>query len=143
MNLVRIPIVARSICIGVAMTLSSAAIAQPVQDEIMVTGRYGTVPDSVQSLSRPISYADLDLGTIEGRRVLEHRVRLTARYLCGKLGETDVSSPIVSSCHDSAVRDAMQRVGTTEANYAPRGTTWVAGSAWVPDYPADWDARYP
>ena len=47
-----------------AMTLFIAgaqAIAQPPPEEITVTGRYGRVPDNVQSLSQAVSYADLDL----------------------------------------------------------------------------------
>lgn len=96
--------------------------AQPV-DDIVVTGRYGRVPDSVQSLSQPVSYADLDLSTKLGRDELRRRLRLTARYLCDRLGESDPSSSVVPSCRDAAVRDAMNRVGTIEQNFAPRGTT--------------------
>lgn len=127
-----------------AMALPLPAHAQTADEEITVMGRYGRVPDSVQSLSQAVSYADLDLSTQAGRDILRRRVSLTARYLCDKLGETDVASTgPVPSCRDAATKDAMSRLGTIEAHFAPRGSTWVAGTAWAPPYPADWETRYP
>ena len=118
-------------------------IAQPVQEEdIVVTGRYG-VPDSAQTASERVSYADLDLSRASDRDRLKHRISLTARYLCNKLGETDTSDGLVPSCRDGAVQDAMNRVGTIEEGFAPRGTAWVVRSPWKAPYPADWDNRYP
>jgi UrcA family protein len=129
---------------GMALIAAVRAFAQPSADEdITVTGRYERVPDDVQSLSQAVSYADLDLSTKSGRNELRHRVNLTARYLCDQLGESDASSPIVPSCRDGAVTDAMQRVGTAEEHFAPRGTAWVAPAPWSPPYPSDWDRRYP
>lgn len=127
---------------GLFMASSSVSFAQP-DEEITVTGRYGRVPDSTQSLSQGVSYADLDLSTKAGKAELRHRVALTARYLCDKLGESATSSPPVPSCRDAAVSDAMARVGTVEEGFAPRGTTWVAGTRWQAPYPADWAERYP
>ena len=127
-----------------AMALPLPVHAQTADEEITVMGRYGRVPDSVQSLSQAVSYADLDLSTKAGRDILRHRVNLTARYLCDKLGESDTGSTgPIPSCRDAAVKDALDRVGTIEAHFAPRGSTWVAGTAWAPPYPADWDTRYP
>lgn len=117
---------------------SSTSFAQPTE-EIIVTGRYS----DAQSLSQNISYADLDLSTKTGKDELRHRVALTARYLCDKLGESGSSSAVVPSCRDAAVKDAMGRVGTVEEGFAPRGTTWVAGTRWQPPYPADWTEKYP
>ena len=107
-----------------------------------MTGAYGSTNDR-QTLSQAISYSDLDLSTKAGKDELRHRVNLTARYLCEKMGESDTSNPVVPSCREAAVRDAMARVGTVEATFAPRGTTWTAPTAWVPPYPADWGTRYP
>jgi len=133
--------------LALATCLTAAPLplhAQPAAEDITVIGRYGRVPDSVQSLSQAVSYADLDLSTKAGRDILRQRVALTARYLCEKLGETDTTSgPVVPSCRDAAVKDALSRVGTIEAHFAPRGSTWVAGTAWVPPYPRDWESRYP
>lgn len=130
--------------------LASAAAAGPamaqteaVTEEIIIEGRYGTVPDSVKSLSQAVSYADLDLSTQAGRDVLRQRVKLTARFLCNRLGEADSSGPVVPSCQQEAVRSAMTRVGTIEEGFAPRGTAWVSPPAWIAPYPADWATRTP
>ena len=128
--------------IAIAGVSAVPAIAQPVDEDIVVTGRYGRVPDSAQSASQPVSYSDLDLSTPAGRDELRMRVRLTARYLCDKLGESDTASP-GPSCRDAAYRDAMARVGTVEEGFAPRGTAWVAPPPWRAPYPEDWRARYP
>jgi UrcA family protein len=124
--------------------MATPALAQPVQEEdIIVTGRYGTVPESAKTASQRVSYADLDLSLPSGRDTLKHRISLTARYLCEQLGETDTTPGVTPTCRDAAYQDAMNRVGTIEAHFAPRGTAWVAGSPWKPPYPADWAARYP
>ena len=85
-----------AILCGIALGLTGAAIApasaQTPSEDILVEGRYGRVPDSVRSLSQAVSYADLDLGTQAGRDELRHRLRLTARFLCDKLGEGDTAS---------------------------------------------------
>jgi UrcA family protein len=128
---------------GIALFGAAAPGIAQDDEELVVTGRYARVPDNVQSLSQTVSYADLDLSTAGGRAELRHRLRLTARYLCDKLGETDTSASVVPSCRDAAVSDAMQRAGTLEAHFAPRGTTWVAGPAWKAPYPEAWVSRYP
>lgn len=135
----RIPLVA-AIALG---AVSFPAQAQTSPEEIVVTGNFGRVPDSVRTLSQPVSYADLDLSTKAGRDILRQRLRLTARFLCDKLGESGSGDALAPSCRDAATRDAMQRVGTLEQGFAPRGTTWVAPPAWAPPYPADWTTRYP
>ena len=131
-----------ALCTVASLPMSYSALAQ-APEEIIVTGRYGQVPESVRTLSQAVSYADLDLSTPTGRSILRQRVNLTARFLCDRLGESDASSPIVASCRDAAVSDAMTRVGTVEASFAPRGTTWVRPPAWQPPYPAAWETQYP
>ena len=98
-----------AVCMTASLLIPSTAMAQDTTgsgapEEIVITGQYGDVPDSVSSLSYPVSYADLDLSTDDGRDILRKRVRHTARFLCEKLGEADVSSPLVPSCQDAAVR---------------------------------------
>lgn len=123
-----------------ALGAAAPVLAQTNDQEIKVIGKYGKVPDNVQSLTEAVSYADLNLSTDAGKDELRHRIRLTARYLCNKLGEPEsVSYGPVPSCREAAVKDAMDRVNTAEEHYAPHGTTWVAGPAWQPPYPADWD----
>jgi UrcA family protein len=124
-------------------SLAPPAAAQSTVEELTVTGRYGRAPDSVRSLSQTVGYADLDLSTEAGKREFRHRLQLTARYLCEKLGETGSGDAVAPSCRDAAVKDAMQRAGTLESGFAPRGTTWVAGPAWTAPYPKDWMTKYP
>ena len=71
------------IALGAASLTAFAApvLAQPTTEDIIVEGRYGTVPDSVKTLSQAVSYADLDLSTQAGRDLLRQRIRLTARFL--------------------------------------------------------------
>ena len=127
---------------GLMFATAGPAFAQN-DEEIIITGRYGKVPDSVQTLSQSVSYADLDLSTKAGKDELRHRVSLTARFLCDRLGEAATTMGPGASCRDAATKDAMQRVGTIEEGFAPRGTGWVARSPWDAPYPADWSTRYP
>ena len=118
------------------------ALAQTSVEELTVTGRYGTVPDNVKSLTQPVSYADLDLSTPAGQHEFRHRISLTARYLCDKLGENDTATSVVPSCRDAAERDANAQADTVIARFSPRGSTWVAGPVWSPPYPSTWADKY-
>ncbi|MDE2405553.1 MAG: UrcA family protein [Sphingomonadales bacterium] len=124
------------------VALPAVASAQS-SEEITVIGRYGRVPDNAPSASQAVSYADLDLSTAAGRDELRHRIYLTARFLCDKLGENATGDSLAPSCRDAAAQDAMKRVGTIEQGFAPRGTAWVRPRAWAPPYPDDWATRYP
>ena len=115
-------------------------VVQPVPEQIVIVGHYGRLPDNVESASQIVRYDDLDLSVPADRDILRHRISLTARYLCDKLGESDTGP---GSCRDTATRDALQRVGTIWAHFAPRGTAWVRPPAWVPPYPQAWVTEYP
>ena len=115
-------------------------VVQTVPDEIVIVGRYRRLPDNAENASTVEGYADLDLSIPADRDILRHRISLTARYLCDKLGESDTG---LGSCRDVATRDGMQRVGTIWAHFAPRGTAWVRPPAWVPPYPQAWVTEYP
>ncbi len=131
----------RALCAaaGVAALAATApAHAQQYVEEIVVEGYQGKLPRNVDRAATVVSYADLDLTTEWGRDELRQRVRLTARYLCEKLGETDHSTGVVPSCRDKAYRDTMKRVGTVEANAVPRGAAWVQPPRWAAPYPAAW-----
>lgn len=136
-------IIAASTLAASMLVVTAPATAQNAPEEIIVTGEYGKAPDSVKSLSQSVSYADLDLSTKPGRDELRHRVSLTARFLCDKLGESASGSPIAPSCRQEAVSSAMKRAGTIEEGIAPRGTTWVRPNPWQSPYPADWRTQYP
>ena len=95
---------------GVACAQSSAQV-----DELTVTGRFGS--GQTQSLSRLVSYADLDLTTTAGSDTLKMRIKDTARDLCRQLGEP--SSPVMSmepSCEQDAYNDAMKQARTAIAS---------------------------
>lgn len=121
-----------------ALAAAAPAHAQQYVEEIIVEGYQGKLPDNVKRASTAVSYADLDLSTRAGQAELRKRVRLTARYLCEKLGETDHSSSVVPSCRDQAYKSTMRRVGTAEANALPRGSAWVPPPRWAAPYPAAW-----
>jgi UrcA family protein len=115
-------------------------VAAPAPEQIVIVGHYGRVPDNADSASTAVGYGDLDLSVPADRDILRHRISLTARYLCDKLGESDIGP---GSCRDAATRDALQRVGTIWEHAAPRGTAWVRPPAWVPPYPVAWVNQYP
>jgi UrcA family protein len=119
----------RATLLGAALVAAVPLWAQPAPEEITLTGRYGRVPDNVQSLSQAVSYADLDLSRTSGKDELRHRVALTARYLCDKRGESASSTGPTPPCRDAAQQDAMKRVGTLEEGFAPRGATWARPTA--------------
>lgn len=115
-------------------------VAAPVPDQIVIVGHYGTLPERVQSASVAVGYGDLNLSVPADRDILRHRISLSARYVCDRLGESDIGP---GSCRDEATRDALQRVGTIWEHAAPRGTAWVRPPAWVPPYPQAWVQQYP
>ena len=132
------------VLVGATLTGAAApAYAQSTVEELTVIGHYGRVPDSAQTASQVVSYADLDLSTAAGQKELKHRISLTARYLCDKLGESDTSTTPGPTCRDAATKDAWERAGTVEAGFAPRGGAWVAPRAWQPPYPVAWENEYP
>ncbi len=128
---------------GTAMTLPATPGLAQAPDEIVITGHWRRRPENSETASQTVSYADLDISTDWGWHELKHRINLSARYLCDRLGESDTASPPGPSCRQAAARDALDRIGSIKANYAPRGTAWVRPRAWAPPYAADWAARYP
>jgi UrcA family protein len=135
---------AGAILAGAALfAVAAPAQAQSTVEELTVTGHYGgPLPDNVRSISQTVSFADLDLSTGDGRHELKHRISLTARYLCDKLGESDTSDGVAPSCRDAATKDADAQADTVIASFT-RGTTWAAGPAWSPPYPRTWVETYP
>ena len=135
---------AGAILAGAALVAADTPVlAQSTVEEVTVTGHYGPLPDNVRSISQTVSYMDLDLGSADGRHELKHRIALTARYLCDKLGESDTSDPVVPTCRDAATRDADAQADAIIARFSSRGPTWVAGSPWAAPYPRTWIEKYP
>jgi UrcA family protein len=140
----RLSFTAGAILAGAALVAAATPVlAQSTVDEVTVIGRHGPLPDDVRSISQTVSYADLDLGSADGRHELKHRIALTARYLCDRLGESDASDPVVPSCRDAATRDAYTRADAVIAYFSSRGPTWEARSDWSRPHPGAWRERYP
>ena len=98
---------------------SAPASAQSSVDELTVVGRFG--PDGPQTLSRTVSYRDLDLTRPGDQEVLRGRIKDTATALCNELGESAAGgSPLVPSCRDGAIRDAQIQARTAIASATPR-----------------------
>ena len=97
------------------------ALAQVVVPEVTVVGRWG--PNGPRSLSRPVSYADLDLTTARGRHILDRRIHNTAYELCRELGEQPKvrTPPLLQSCEQHAVASAMREERIAFAEARPRG----------------------
>jgi UrcA family protein len=92
-------------------------IVHPYYDRIHtqnLIGRYdGEVDPSVESISHPVSYADLDLSSRAGRAQLRYRIRDTAENLCAALDDHDAglaSRDDHRECVRDAVEDAMDQV---------------------------------
>jgi len=106
----------------------------PYVDEVVVPGvRLG--PHGPDRLSQAVSFRDLDLTSYEGRRVLDLRIRATARTLCRALGEgSGNGGPLLPSCEEQARRDVRPqvRVAVNQA-YASRAYAYLDTGA--PPYP--------
>jgi UrcA family protein len=84
------------------------AFAQTEVDELVVYGNLG--PDGEpETLSRSVSYADLDLIYKSDRDELRARIRATARDLCRELGESPGVGGLSPTCEQQAYRDAMKQ----------------------------------
>jgi UrcA family protein len=82
--------------------------------ETKVVGRsYTGAPIELVSLTRRVSYADLDLVTSSGAAELEKRVNETAKAACKQLDELyPLTAPGGPACVKSAVDEAMVEVRT-------------------------------
>jgi len=108
-----------------ALALGAAATAAPAAaqyaydnasgayvDEVVVPGtRHRYRGDGPTTLSRAVSYRDLNLASYDGQQVLKMRIRATARDICRELGEgRGNGGPLMRSCEDDAVRSARGQV---------------------------------
>jgi UrcA family protein len=125
---------------GALLATAAAPVrAESTVGEITVTGHFGP-DDNVRSISQTVGFGDLDLSTDAGRHELKHRISLTARYLCDKLGESDTSDGVTPSCRDAATQDADVQADNVIAKFSR--TAWVAGPAWAAPYPTTWVETY-
>ncbi|MBL6853252.1 MAG: UrcA family protein [Alphaproteobacteria bacterium] len=104
-----------------------AAYTPPDTEEVIVTApdiRMERNPAAglpgKATLSRTVSYSDLDLGTVGGARTLRARVRETARDICDTLRDAyPLRQQPGTSCYRDALKDAMPR-----ADAAIRDARW-------------------
>jgi UrcA family protein len=88
--------------LGVAAAVGGSALAAPA---ILVTRE----PVRVQR----VSFADLNLGTIEGRLALYGRIRAAARNVCSRDGERSVEALVnAHTCYATAIAKAHYQVNT-------------------------------
>lgn len=122
-----------AIALVAAAGLTVPAFAQstgPAVNELTVTGRYVRPGEKPMSLSRVVSYADLDLSRAQDMALLKDRVSLTARRICTELGEAQPNqNNLGRACQDNAVRDAMSRfeVASVDAYAAPASAVVADG----------------
>ena len=111
-----------------AQTAAAQSYVGPAEvDEVVVTPLPRFDRD-VARMSRAVSYADLDLTTYAGQRMLEWRVRDTARSICRALGESPTAtSGVTRSCQADAVRSARPQLAfAVRRAYAQAATTAYA-----------------
>jgi UrcA family protein len=99
----------------------------PTVAEVVITPQHYGPDGRPDRLSRVVSLRDLDLTTLEGRRIMRLRVRDTARDICRALGESSGPSAgglLTPSCVDQAVRDAQPQMRTA-VNTAYRTQTYA------------------
>lgn len=82
--------------IGVAALIGGTALAAPSISIIREPVR-----------AQRVSFADLDLGTLDGRVALNGRIRAAARNVCERNGERSVEAVVSAhSCYTAAVAKA-------------------------------------
>lgn len=116
-----------------ATALSAPALAQSV-GEVTVTGQYVPPGAKPMSLSRVVSYADLDLTRPKDMALLKARISYTARRICTELAEPQpTQSNVGRSCQDQAVADAMSRFEVASAGTYASPASAVVTNGPVPD----------
>ena len=131
---------AGALLVGALAVAAAAPVrAQSTVEELTVTGHYGS-PDNIRSITQTVGFGDLDISTEAGRHEFKHRIALTARYLCDKLGESDTSDGVAPSCRDAATSDADAQADAVTAGFSR--AAWSAGPAWSAPYPTTWVETY-
>jgi UrcA family protein len=100
---------------SLGLALSGQAAAAAADDVVISTQPprqvWHSAPDQLVSLTRRVSYADLDLSTSSGAKQLEMRVNEAANSLCQELERRVASFPDLAerlTCVKGAVADGME-----------------------------------
>jgi UrcA family protein len=105
----RNPILAALAVAGLSAA-AAPALAQTVE-QLTVMGEWNGRGEPPATLSRAVSYGDLDLRLVADQRVLRRRVEDTAREICDRLGQDRPGrTNLGRSCQEVAVRNAMEQV---------------------------------
>ncbi|HEV2530095.1 UrcA family protein [Phenylobacterium sp.] len=105
----RNPILAALAIAGLSAA-AAPALAQTVE-QLTVTGQWNGRGEPPATLSRIVSYDDLDLRLAADQSVLRRRIEVTAREICDELGQDRPNrTNLGRSCQDMAVNNAMQQV---------------------------------
>ena len=100
---------------ALGLVLSGQALATPQDDIVIVSPSVRQIgpraQDQVVSLTRHVSFADLDLSTSSGAKQLEVRVHEAANALCIELERKSALSPNFTerfTCVNGAVANGME-----------------------------------
>lgn len=108
---------------------AAPAFAQSVE-QLTVTGQWNGRGEPPASLSRVVSYDDLDLRLASDQRLLRQRVQKTARDICDELGQDRPNAANLGhSCQDNAVAGAMDQVRLAVVDAVTRGGPAYAAAA--------------
>jgi UrcA family protein len=97
-----------------ALFIPTAAFAQ--NDETVVKGaRYGDQPVAY------VQYRDINLGSAEGQRKLQARVRYAANNICIQNGITDLETRMSGlRCRDAAIANAAPQIARVVERFRDR-----------------------
>lgn len=137
-----------SVALGAGLAAAAPALAQSTVDELTVTGQWNGRGGPPATLSRVVTFDDLDLRNGADQAVLRDRVTRAAADVCDELGQDRPNhTNLGRSCQDMAVKNAMEQVRFAVAQafdrpspapaYAETGegadTAYVAPVGPVPD----------
>jgi UrcA family protein len=89
------------------IALAAAACVAATLSTVVPTPAVASDADIVVAPERitvRVSYADLDLGNVEGRAVLNRRIAGAARYICGSFFPADLDMAVlVKACREDTI----------------------------------------
>ena len=91
-----------------SLSLAAAACVAPTLTLATATPAGATdIVVAPESVTVRVSYADLNLATVEGRARLDRRIASAARSICGSSFQNDLHmSALVNECRDDAIASA-------------------------------------
>jgi len=118
-----------SVALGAGLAAAAPALAQSTVDELTVTGQWNGRGGPPATLSRVVTFDDLDLRNGADQAVLRDRVTRAAADVCDELGQDRPNhTNLGRSCQDMAVAGAMDqvRIAVADAYARPPVAAYVA-----------------